>query len=193
MDNKIVKLNSEIVEIERRVLTIRGVKVLLDVDVAELYDYENSELTRRVNANRGYFPDEDFVFELTSAEKRRVLAENPRLEKIKYSRVPTKAFPEHGVYMLASVLKSETAMLMCVQIIRAFIKLNNELRNVRATDDTQMQYIFKRIADLEDENKKLRIENDSLKDWKDLADFRFDTLFEEIEAIKESNKKKIGF
>lgn len=186
---KLVKNESvgfDIAEIESRVLIVRGVKVLLDVDVSELYDYENKELTRRVNTNKGYFPDDDFVFELTDNEKKRILAENPRLEKIKYSRVPTKAFPEHGVYMLASVLKSETAMLMCVQIIRTFIKLNRNLNQHSLTDDTQASYFIKRISELEDENEQL-------KEWKDLVDFKFDTLFEEIQTIKETNKKKIGF
>ncbi len=111
--------------IERRIYLIRGQKVMLDDDLAELYQVKTGNLNLTVRRNRDRFP-EDFMFQLTKEE-----FGNLRLQ-IAISRwggrrYPPYAFTEHGVAMLSSVLNSKRAVQMNILIIRAFVKLRELL------------------------------------------------------------------
>ncbi len=112
---------------------IRGKKVMSDRDLANLYKVETRVLKQAVRRNIQRFP-EDFMFELTLDENHRLRSQNVTLKRGQHSKYPPMAFTEQGVAMLSSVLKSERAIQVNIQIMRAFTKMrqylldNKELR-----------------------------------------------------------------
>ncbi len=112
--------------IEEKILLIRGQKVVLDADLAELYGVSTKVLNQAVKRNRDRFP-KDFMFQLTAEEKLEVVTICDHLAKIKYSPVLPYAFTEHGAIMAASVLNSKRAVDVSVYVVRAFVKLRQML------------------------------------------------------------------
>ena len=114
--------------IERRIHLIRGQKVMLDADLAELYRVETRTLNQAVKRNLERFP-EDFMFALTAEEAAGLRSQVVILEKGRgrYTKYTPIAFTEHGVAMLSSVLRSKTAVQMNIFIVRAFVKLREFL------------------------------------------------------------------
>jgi hypothetical protein len=113
----------EIQVIEKKIFEIRGHKVMLDFDLAALYEVETKRLNESVKRNIFRFPD-DFMFQLTKEEwglmwSQFATTSNNRTRK---DSLPY-AFTEHWVTMLASVLNSENAIKMNIEIVRAFISL----------------------------------------------------------------------
>jgi hypothetical protein len=106
--------------IERRIYVIRGHKVMLDRDLAGLYEVETKYLNLAVRRNRQRFP-EDFMFQLTDDEILRLQLAKSSSHGVR--RYHPYVFTEHGVAMLSSVLHSERAVQMNILIIRAFMKL----------------------------------------------------------------------
>ena len=113
--------------IENKIFIIRGQKVMLDFDLAEMYGVANKALKQAVRRNIERFP-EDFMFELTSEEaeglSRSQFVTLKRGQNIKY--LPF-AFTEHGVLMLSSVLRSERAVQVNIQIMRVYSKMKELL------------------------------------------------------------------
>ncbi len=152
--------------IANKVLLIRGIKVMLDRDLAELYDVETRRLNEQVSRNRERFPD-DFMFQLSKEEfenwKSQFAISNPAA-KMGLRRRPY-AFTEQGIAMLSSVLKSKRAVQINIQIIRTFTKLrallasNVEIRRRMEKMDVQIQSIYKLLGRLltEEEKPKRRI------------------------------------
>jgi hypothetical protein len=116
----------QIGQIEQRILLIRGQRVILDADLAELYGTTTKRLNEQVKRNRGRFP-EDFMFQLTKREKAEVVAICDHLAKLKFSPVLPNAFTEHGAIMVASVLNTKRAIQVSVFVVRAFVKLREML------------------------------------------------------------------
>ena len=121
--------------IKSRILTIRGVQVILDRDIAFLYGVETKVLNQAVKRNRERFPDR-FMFQLTEEElgnwKSQIVTSNPSLEqtiKMGVRRAPY-AFTEQGVAMLSAVLKSETAIRVSIQIMDAFSAMRRALASI---------------------------------------------------------------
>ena len=113
-----------------RIHLLRGHKVMLDRDLADLYGVDTKQLKRQVRRNLGRFP-EDFMFELTAAEaefSRSQIGTLKRGDNIKYLPM---AFTEQGVAMLSSVLNSEQAILINIQIIRVFTRMREVLLSHR--------------------------------------------------------------
>jgi hypothetical protein len=109
-------------QIESRIFMIRGQKVMLDADLAELYGVETKRLNEQVRRNIERFP-EDFMFRLTAAEKVEVVANCDHLAKLRFSPSLPYAFTEHGALMLGNVLKSERAVEVSLMVVRAFVHL----------------------------------------------------------------------
>src|SRR3989338_3536762 len=111
--------------IERRIFFLRGHKIMLSVDLAELYRVETRSLVQAVKRNSDRFP-EDFMFQLTEPE-----FDNLRSQFVISSwgghRYPPYAFTEQGVAMLSSVLKSKRAVQVNIEIMRAFVRLRQIL------------------------------------------------------------------
>ena len=114
----ILKLNS----VEEKIITMRGISVILDSDVAELYGVETRDVNKAVTNNTDKFP-EGYAFTLQNTEKQYVVENFHHLEKIKYSTGLPKAFTEKGLYMLATILKSKRATQATIAIVEVFTKL----------------------------------------------------------------------
>jgi hypothetical protein len=110
--------------IEHRIFTIRGQKVMVDRDLAELYGVPTYRLNEAVKRNIRRFPS-DFMFKLREKELNELIAICDRLQNLKHSSSMPYAFTEQGVAMLSTVLNSETAININVQIMRAFVKLRH--------------------------------------------------------------------
>ena len=114
-----------------KIYLIRGMKVMLDADLAELYGVETSQLKRSVRRNAVRFPN-DFMFELTDNE-----LENLRCQTGTSSwggtRYSPMAFTENGVAMLSSILNSERAIVVNIQIIRIFTKMRDILSSTKTS------------------------------------------------------------
>ncbi|MDI6803485.1 MAG: ORF6N domain-containing protein [Bacteroidota bacterium] len=116
--------------IEQRIFIIRGLKVMIDRDLADLYAVETKYLNRQVKRNKDRFPSE-FMFKLTKKERNELVTNWHRFDTLKHSYVLPYAFTEHGVAMLASVLKSERAIKMSIMIVKAFVRLREFLATQR--------------------------------------------------------------
>jgi hypothetical protein len=146
--------------IEKYIYLIRGYKVMLDSDLANLYDVETKALNRAVKRNAERFPN-DFCFQLSSDEYNTLRCHFGTLEEAgpgKHRKYLPYLFTEQGVAMLSSVLKSKKAALVNVQIIRTFVRLremlvsNKELSRKLATlekkHDQQFKVVFDAIRQL---------------------------------------------
>jgi hypothetical protein len=152
MDSNIVQTEYEIL-----IFTIRGKRVMIDTDLALLYDVSTKALKQQVKRNINRFP-EDFMFELTINETNELVTNCDRLLKLKHSSVNPIVFTEQGVAMLSSVLRSEKAVLVNIEIMRAFaryraiIKENEILRNeIQALDEklnNAVQFLLERMDEL---------------------------------------------
>ena len=113
---------ASVTQIESRIFLIRGHKVMLDADLAELYDVPTKALNQAIKRNVERFP-EDFMFQLSADEKAEVVTNCDHLAKLKYSPSLPYAFTEHGALMLGNVLKSERAVEVSLMVVRAFVRL----------------------------------------------------------------------
>ena len=105
---------------------IRGQKVMIDSDLAELYRVETRRLKEQVNRNLSRFP-RHYMFELTQIEYESLRSQNATLKQGSHSKYLPYAFTEHGVLMLANVLKSGQAIEMSIKVIDVFVKLREML------------------------------------------------------------------
>ena len=112
--------------IEQRILLIRGQKVMLDSHLAELYGVETGGLNRAVSRNTERFPA-DFMFRLTQREYRNLRCQFGILSWGGHSKYRPRVFTEQGVAMLSSVLRSQRAVQVNIEIIRTFVRLRRLL------------------------------------------------------------------
>lgn len=113
-------------DIGRRILVIRGQRVIVDADLAQLYGVETRVLNQAVQRNRGRFPGE-FVFRLTRPERAEVITICDHLRKLRFSPSMPYAFTEHGALMAATVLNSPRAVQVSLYVIRAFVSLRDAI------------------------------------------------------------------
>ena len=196
-------MNSSILKqtaIESLIHEIRGQKVMLDFDLAELYQVETKRLKESVRRNIERFEGDDFMFELTSEEynsliislRSQIATSNERGGR----RHMPFAFTEQGVAMLSSVLKSERAIQVNRSIIRAFVAMRNYIMSTK-TITSELEAIKAKLELLE------RNDEDNLEAINDLSeDMRqeIDTIYQAIAALsvkeptqKEPERQKIGF
>jgi phage regulator Rha-like protein len=143
--------------IEKAILLIRGQKVMLDADLAALYGVETKMLVRAVKRNINRFPT-DFMFQLSKEEFDNLRFHFGTSSDWGGRRYPPYAFTEQGVAMLSSVLRSQRAIQVNIEIMRAFIRLRRMLashvelaRKLDALEkkyDTQFKQVFEAIRQL---------------------------------------------
>ena len=129
MQNKLI-----LQSVEKKIITLRNTKVILDSSVAELYGVETRELAQAVKNNPDKFPA-GYIFELSKQEKDEVIKNSDNL-KIKFSPSNPKAFTEKGLYMLATILKSKQATATTLAIVEAFAQLRELSRAVAELSET---------------------------------------------------------
>lgn len=139
-------------EYETLIFQFRGFKVMIDADLANLYDVPTKRLKEQVRRNIERFPD-DFMFELTKSEKDELVANCDRLVSLKHSSINPMVFSEQGVAMLSSVLHSERAIKINIEIMRAFaryralLRENEELKKEILKLDAKLNHAFKFLLD----------------------------------------------
>jgi len=109
-------------EIENRIVTFRGIQVMIDRDLAEVYSVDTKVLNQAVKRNIERFPD-IFRFQLTENERNELVTNCDRFRSLKHSSSLPYAFTEQGVAMLSAVLRSETAIQVSIQIMHAFVEM----------------------------------------------------------------------
>lgn len=117
-----MKILVPIESIENKIFIIRGQKVMLDRDLAQLYQVETKVLNQAVKRNIERFPNE-FMFKLNDNELKELVTNCDRFKTLKHSVSAPYAFSEHGVAMLSSILNSKRAIAINIQIIQTFIKM----------------------------------------------------------------------
>ena len=169
--------------IQNKIHEVNGVKIMLDFDLAELYKVETRVLNQAIKRNIDSFP-EDFMFRLTIEEWEEISSSQSVMmmssQSVMTSKRPKSALPyaftEHGVTMLASVLKSPKARKMNIAIVRAFIALRKTLLNI--------ENLKSQILELETKYDK-----------------QFEDIFEAIQflitdneiSVKKTERSKIGY
>ncbi len=156
--NQIIVLEN----IQSRIFTIRGVQIMLDRDLAEMYDVSTKRLNEQVKRNIERFPKR-FRFQLTEKEKIELVANCDRFKNLKHSSVNPYAFTEQGVSMLSAVLKSGTAIKISIQIIDAFVEMRKFL--------SENASVFSRLDNIEKKQLSYQIKSDE----------KFEQIFEALE------------
>jgi len=147
--------------IATKIFLIRGKRVMLDADLAKLYEVPTKRLNEQVKRNQARFPD-DFMFQLTKSELGFLRSQNATLDvsskRGKHAKYLPYVFSQEGVAMLSSVLNSKRAIKVNIQIMRAFVKLrellstNNDLRKkieeMERKYDKQFAIVFEAIKQL---------------------------------------------
>ena len=143
--------------IERAIILVRGEKVMLDSELAEIYGVKTKRLNEQVRRNLKRFPT-DFMFQLTAEEWDSLRSQIATLKRGEHRKYLPNAFTEHGALMLANVLNSERAAQTSVMVVRAFVRLrqllssNAELaRKLEALEkkyDAQFKVVFDAIRQL---------------------------------------------
>jgi len=157
-----------------KILMIRGKKIMIDRDIAELYGVPTKRLNEQVKRNAKRFP-ESFMFRLTQDEKNEVVANCDHLKPLKFSPNLPLAFTEHGVLMLANILQSDRAIEMSVKIIDVFVKLREMLLT----------------------HKDILLKLEKLENQVSQNNEEIQTLFAAVKQLlipeEQTNRKRIGF
>ncbi len=157
-------------EIISQIYYLRGVKVMLDFQLASLYEVETRVLKQQVKRNINRFP-EDFMFQLSETEVENMVSQNVIPSKSKFGGAKPFAFTEQGVAMLSGVLRSEKAVKVNISIMRAFV----------------------RMRELIDENKELKQKSDKMESK---YDQQFLVVFEAIRQLiekKNETRNPVGY
>lgn len=121
--------------IQNRIIILREKKVIIDRDLAILYEVPTKVLNQAVRRNIERFP-KNFMFQLTEEEKEKVVTNCDHLKAIKFSHVLPFAFTEYGIAMLSSVLNSKRAIQINIAIINAFVKMREMFENFRKNGES---------------------------------------------------------
>ena len=179
IDKDINIVTYKVEDIEKRIYTVKGKQVMLDSDVAILYNYETKRINEAVKRNIGRFP-EDFCFKLTNQEY--IILKSKIATSNKEENIHTRGgkrkipyvFTEKGIIMLSGLLKSDIAVEVSIKIVEAFIKMRNFINSNKN--------LFERV---------ITIENKVDKKFNDY-DSKFEQIFNELQKNTEF-KQKIFF
>jgi hypothetical protein len=191
--NNIESKEDQLALIQSKIYEVRGVKVMLDKDLAELYHVTTGNLNKAVKRNIRRFPS-DFMFQLTKEEWDSLRFQIGILEvgRGKYTKFLPHAFTEQGLAMLSGVLSSDIAINVNISIMRAFVSIRRVAAVVRKDDLLEMRndimsYIDDILADQNDINESTRAQLAAIND-----------ALTELQSLKSQNatskpRKPIGF
>lgn len=168
MKDEIVTYNTQ--EIENRIFSVRGQQVMIDRDLAEMYQVQTKVLNQAVKRNSQRFP-EKFRFQLTENEKDELVTNCDRFINLKHSTALPYAFTEQGIAMLSAVLRSDIAIQVSIQIMDAFVEMRKVL--------TSQSNVLQRIDSLE----LKQLENNQ----------KFNQIFKALEAGSPQKKQGVFF
>jgi phage regulator Rha-like protein len=167
--------------IQSKILVLRDKKVMLDRDLAMLYEVESKVLNQAVKRNIHRFPD-DFMFQLNKREADSLRSQFVTLKKGQHSKYLPYAFTEHGILMLSSVLNSERAVQVNIQIVRIFVKLREMIATYQ-----ENSYAIKEMK--RDNDHRFKVSSQLFESiFKDIK-----TIYKLLEPPCENPKNEIGF
>ena len=156
---------NEIIPIHHKIYTLRGKQIMLDSDLAALYQVETKVFNQAVKRNSERFPD-DFMFQSSKAEYESLRSQFVTLDngRGKHRKYMPYAFTENGVYMLSAVLKGQVAVEVSIEIMRTFTKLREftlhynalgkQLMELERKNDKKFKEVFQILDTLVNETKK---------------------------------------
>lgn len=156
---KLPQIQTNSAELRKLIMNLRNTQVMIDRDLASLYQVETKALNQAVKRNIERFPA-SFSFQVTDNEKMELVTNCDRFESLKHSSTKPYAFTEQGIAMLSTVLRSEVAVKISIQIMEAFVEMRSFLLNNAA--------LFQRLHSVEQKQQ--------------LTDKRVDALFAVMEA-----------
>jgi methyl-accepting chemotaxis protein len=178
----------ELQVIQNKIYEVRGQKVMLDFDLAELYGSETKRLKEAVRRNLKRFPN-DFMFELTKKEFESLRSQIASSNKRGGTRYMPFAFTEQGVAMLSSVLNSESAIEINISIMRAFVTVRQYLSSLNSTTK-EIEELKQRMKMLEEGNEDtIAAVNDLSEDTRKELDDIYLALSQLVEKQKHVNKQ----
>ncbi len=170
--------------IESRIVVLRGLRVMIDADLAALYGVSTKRLNEQVKRNVDRFPG-DFMFRLTAPQKAEVDAKCDHRAKLSYSKVLPFAFTEHGAIQAANVLASPQAVEMGIFVVRAFVRMR-ELATVHGD-------LAKRLDELESKTEGLALSHDTFSRNTRLQLKQLFDALRELMTPPDPPKRPIGF
>lgn len=154
------------IKVEGRIFTFRTVQVMIDRDLAEMYQVQTKVLNQAVKRNIDRFP-ESFRFQLTDEELNQLVTDCDRFKSLKHSSSKPFAFTEQGIAMLSAVLRSDIAVQVSIQIMNAFVAMRRQLHNnqlvlsrldkveqKQLTTDQKLEEVFKALESKLPEKEK---------------------------------------
>lgn len=183
--------------IQNKIVELRGMRVMLDSDLAEMYGIETKRLKESVRRNIDRFP-EDFMFELTRDEYNSLRTQFASLESGRgnYSKYLPFAFTEQGVSMLSSVLNSKFAIQININIMRAFVAIRNYLIQ-QSTASLEIEKLWIHVKSLEERtDENLKAVNDLSEDTQNTFDEIYIALSElakKQQIISTKPRKRVGY
>ncbi len=143
---QIVKLET----VQDKIIDVRGEKVILDSDVAVLYGVETKRINEAVKNNPDKFP-EGYIVKLTDSEKKELVENFDRFNKIKHSSTDLKAFTEKGLYMLATIIKSPKAVQTTLDIIETYARIKDlsmSIAKLPKASEAEQKNILEKAAEV---------------------------------------------
>jgi hypothetical protein len=166
LNNEVEIMPIEEIDIAKLIVVVRDQQVLIDRDLAMLYQVETKVLNQKVKRNIARFP-ERYRFQLTKDEMRELVTNCDRFKSLKHSNSPSYAFTEQGLSMLSAVLSSQKAVDTSIRIMDAFVGMRRYL--------SSNAHIFQRLDHLEMQ----QLEN---KKWKEQTDEKIDLILDKMDA-----------
>ncbi len=161
--------------IKKSILEIRGKKVMLDMDLAKIYEVETRALKQAVRRNLDRFP-EDFMFQLTEIEMQNLVSQNVIPHMKYFGGSAPFVFTEQGVTMLSSILKSKKAIQMNISIMRAFVMIRQWALTYQELSD--------KLSDLE------KLHNQKFNDFDQVLKY---LLQKEQTKTQQAQREQVGY
>ena len=177
-------------EIEERVIILRDVPVVIDSDIAAIYDVETKRINEAVANNPDKFP-QGYIVELNQNEKKELVENFDRFNKLKHSTTCPKAFTEKGLYMLATILKSKKATERTIEIIETFAKFRELTQTVnkitKETNQAKQKSLLRKSGEIIADILKDDLE---ITDTETSVEINVAMAFKFKRTVKRSKKQK---
>lgn len=185
--------DNAIQKIQQKIYDVRGLRVMLDFDLASMYGVETRILNQAVKRNIDRFP-EDFMFQISESEWTSISSQFVMTSRMKRpkSALPF-AFTEHGALMLSSVLRSDVAVDMSIKITRAFVAMRNMLTVVSIP--AKLSELERQIKDVRDEVDDILADQNDINESTRAQLDAISTALAELQAKgpQKTTRRKIGF
>jgi len=190
MNNDIIEFKAK--QVESKLISLRGQMVLLDRDVAELYGVQTKEINQAVRNNPDKFPSR-YLITLNQNEKNELVKNFDQFNILKHSHVLPTAFTEQGLYMLATILKSEQAVETTIAIIDTFVQVRQMARTMEQLQDVadggpQQQSLLQKTGEILAEVIGRNLSTDSIETEIEL---NFAVVKIKHKVVKKDKAKKV--